>query len=442
MVSANDRSNDAYSAYWMPFTANHQFKESPRLFASAKGMYYQTTDGRKVLDAAAGLWCTNAGHCHPKIVEAIQKSAGQLDYAPSAQMGHPAIFELATRLAGMLPGDLDHIFFTNSGAEAVDTSLKIAFAYHRRRGEGSRTRLIGRIKGYHGTNFGGMSVGGLANNRRDFGPMLPGVDHLPDMLSIEHNAFSKGQPVWGAHLVDALEDMITSHGAETIAAVIVEPVIGSGGVIIPPKGYNERLREITRRNGILLIFDEVITAFGRVGSSTAAAKFNIKPDLICIAKGITNGAVPMGAVGVRHDIYESFVDGRSDDIEFYHGYTYSGHPLAAAAGNAAMDIYFEDGLIEQSEELIPYFEEAVHSLRDCNNVVDIRNYGLMAGVELESDRNGVGKRGYDAFLRAYDKGVFFRVVGDTFQISPPLIADKSHIDQMFDTLKTVLSNVD
>jgi len=418
----------------MPFTANAQFKSVPRLFASAAGVYYTTDDGRQVLDAASGLWCTNAGHCHPKIVEAIRTAAGELDYAPSFQAGHPRAFALADRVADMLPGTLDHVFFTNSGSEAVESALKIALAYHRRNDEASRTRLIGRVRGYHGTNFGGISVGGLVNNRKDYTPLLPGVDHLPDMLNISENAFTKGQPEQGVDLADVLEEMVALHGGETIAAVVVEPVIGSGGVVIPPLGYNERLREITREHGILLIFDEVINAFGRCGGPTAAEVFNLEPDLICIAKGLTNGSVPMGAVGVQRDIYERFVTGEDIGIEFFHGYTYSGHPLAAAAGEAAMDVFMEDGLIAESQSLISYFEEAVHGLKGCANVIDIRNFGLMAGVELAPCEDGVGKRGFEAFLKAYENGVFFRVSGDVFQLSPPLICDRHHIDTMMEVL--------
>ena len=423
-----------FNAYWMPFTANAQFKSVPRLFASAAGVYYTTDDGRQVLDAASGLWCTNAGHCHPKIVEAIRTAAGELDYAPSFQAGHPRAFALADRVADMLPGTLDHVFFTNSGSEAVESALKIALAYHRRNDEASRTRLIGRVRGYHGTNFGGISVGGLVNNRKDYTPLLPGVDHLPDMLNISENAFTKGQPEQGVDLADVLEEMVALHGGETIAAVVVEPVIGSGGVVIPPLGYNERLREITREHGILLIFDEVINAFGRCGGPTAAEVFNLEPDLICIAKGLTNGSVPMGAVGVQRDIYERFVTGEDIGIEFFHGYTYSGHPLAAAAGEAAMDVFMEDGLIAESQSLISYFEEAVHGLKGCANVIDIRNFGLMAGVELAPCEDGVGKRGFEAFLKAYENDVFFRVSGDVFQLSPPLICDRHHIDTMMEVL--------
>ena len=423
-----------FNAYWMPFTANAQFKSVPRLFASAAGVYYTTDDGRQVLDAASGLWCTNAGHCHPKIVEAIRTAAGELDYAPSFQAGHPRAFALADRVADMLPGTLDHVFFTNSGSEAVESALKIALAYHRRNDEASRTRLIGRVRGYHGTSFGGISVGGLVNNRKDYTPLLPGVDHLPDMLNISENAFTKGQPEQGVDLADVLEEMVALHGGETIAAVVVEPVIGSGGVVIPPLGYNERLREITREHGILLIFDEVINAFGRCGGPTAAEVFNLEPDLICIAKGLTNGSVPMGAVGVQRDIYERFVTGEDIGIEFFHGYTYSGHPLAAAAGEAAMDVFMEDGLIAESQSLISYFEEAVHGLKGCANVIDIRNFGLMAGVELAPCEDGVGKRGFEAFLKAYENGVFFRVSGDVFQLSPPLICDRHHIDTMMEVL--------
>ena len=424
--------------YWMPFTANRQFKASPRLLAGAKDMHYTTVDGRKVLDGAAGMWCVNAGHCRARITEAVRAVVGKLDYAPAFQMGHPIAFELAARLAAKAPGDLNHVFFTNSGSESVDTALKIALAYHRLRGEASRTRLIGRERGYHGVGFGGMSVGGIANNRKHFGTLLAGVDHLPDTYSREHQAFSRGQPGWGAHLADELERLVALHDASTIAAVIVEPVAGSTGVLIPPKGYLEQLREICARHGILLIFDEVITGFGRLGASFAADHFGIVPDLMTTAKGLTNGTVPMGAVFVRAAIYQAFMQGPAQGIEFFHGYTYSGHPLACAAGLATLDVYQEEGLFERARSLSGYWEDAVHSLKGLPHVIDLRNLGLLAGIELEPIPGRPAARAYDLFLRCYERGLLIRTTGDIAALSPPLIVEKQHIDQIFDTLSRTL----
>ena len=370
--------------YWMPFTGNRYFKSHPMMMASAEGMYYTTTDGKKVLDGISGLWCCNAGHCHPKIVTAIQTQAASLDYVTAFQMGHPGVFELAEKLTEMAPGKLDYAFFANSGSEAVDTALKIALAYHRVRGEGQRTRLIGREKGYHGVGFGGISVGGMSPNRKMYAnTLLPGVDHLPHTHHLSENAYSRGQPEWGAHLADELENIIALHDASTIAAVIVEPVAGSAGVLVPPRDYLQRLRKICDQHGILLIFDEVITAFGRTGSSFGAETFGVQPDLMTIAKGLTNGAVPMGAVLVDKDIYAAFMTGPEQAVEFFHGYTYSGHPLAAAAALASMDIYREEGLFERASEMAPVFENAVHSLKGFPFVIDIRNIGMMAAIELE-----------------------------------------------------------
>jgi beta-alanine--pyruvate transaminase len=428
-------------AFWMPFTANRQFKKAPRLLASAEGMYYTTIEGRRILDGTAGLWCVNAGHCRPKIVEAIAAQAAELDYSTSFQMGHPRAFDLAARLAAMLPGDLDHVFFTNSGSESVDTALKIALAFHRVRGEGSRTRLIGREKGYHGVGFGGISVGGMVNNRKYFGTMLGGVDHLRHTLDIEHNAFSRGQPAWGAHLADDLERLVALHDASTIAAVIVEPFAGSAGVVLPPKGYLERLRAICDRHGILLIFDEVITGFGRLGAPFAADYFGVQPDLMTVAKGLTNGAVPMGAVFARRHIYDAFMTGPEHLIEFFHGYTYSAHPLACAAANATLDIYQEEGLFRRAAELAPYWEDAIHSLKGRRHVIDLRNLGLVAAIELEPRKGEPGKRAFEAFLACYEKGVGIRTTGDVIAMSPPLIIEKHEIDRLVEVVGETLDQI-
>jgi len=429
------------SAFWMPFTANRQFKANPRMITGAKDMHYHTSDGREVLDAVAGLWCCNAGHNRPKIVEAIQRQAAELDYSPAFQMGHPLAFELATRLADLAPEPLNHVFYTNSGSESVETALKIALAYHRARGEGSRTRLIGREKGYHGVNFGGISVGGITNNRRFFGQLLAGVDHLPATI-LPENRFSKGQPPHGVHLADELERMVALHGAETIAACIVEPVSGSAGVLLPPVGYLERLRELCTKHGILLIFDEVITGFGRLGASFAAEKFGVVPDLMTTAKGITSGTVPMGAVFAASDIHDAFMHGPEHVIELFHGYTYSAHPLACAAALATLDTYREEGLFERAAEIAPYWEEAIHSLADCRNVIDTRNLGLIGAVELEPIPGEPTKRAFSAFLEAYEKGVYIRTTGDIIAMSPPLIIEKSHIDRIVDVLRDVLNGLD
>jgi beta-alanine--pyruvate transaminase len=422
----------------MPFTANRQFKANPRLFVSAKDMYFTTEDGRQVLDGTAGLWCVNAGHCRSKIVEAVHKQVMTLDYSPGFQMGHPGAFQLAERLANMLPEDLDHIFFTNSGSESVDTALKIAIAYHRICGQGSRQRLIGRERGYHGVGFGGISVGGISPNRKFFGSLLTGVDHLPHTHDLEHNAFSRGQPEWGAHLADELERIVALHDASNIAAVIVEPVAGSTGVLIPPKGYLERLRIICDKYGILLIFDEVITGFGRLGTSFATDYFGVMPDMITAAKGLTNGTIPMGAVFVRKGIYDAFMHGPENAIELSHGYTYSGHPVACAAAMATLDIYDEEGLFQRAHELVDYWENAVHSLKGLPHVIDIRNLGLVAGIELESFPGKPTARTFEGFLRCYQKGLLIRTTGDIIALSPPLIIEKRQIDQLFDILSGVL----
>ena len=427
-------------AFWMPFTANRQFKAAPRLFVSARDMHFTTDDGRQVLDGIAGLWCVNAGHGRKKIVEAIQKQAGVLDYAPPFQMGHPLPFKVAARLRKMLPGDLDYTFFTNSGSEAVDTALKIALAYHRARGEGQRRWLIGRERGYHGGNFGGMSVGGMPANRKAFGSLLPAVDHLQQTHDLEHNSFSRGQPAWGAHLADELENrIIMLHDASNIAAVIVEPLAGSAGVLVPPKGYLEKLRQICDKHGILLIFDEVITGFGRLGASFACEKLGIIPDLICLAKGLTNGSVPMGAVVARKAIYDKMMAAAPENtIELFHGYTYSGHPLASAAALASLDLFEEEQLFQRAGELAPYFEDAVHSLRELPHVIDVRNLGMVAGIELESIPGKPTARAFEAFQRCYEKGVLIRTTGDIIALSPPLIVSKPQIDEMVGTLGGVL----
>ncbi|WP_312062435.1 aspartate aminotransferase family protein [Brevundimonas sp.] len=424
--------------FWMPFTANRSFKAHPRLLASARDMHYFTPDGRPILDGTAGLWCVNAGHARKPIVEAIQHQAEVLDYAPTFQLGHPLVFELAARLGMLFPADINHVFFAGSGSEGVDSALKIALACQRARGFENRTRLIGRQKGYHGVGFGGISVGGLENNRRGF-LTLPGVDHLSHTLNLEEAAFSRGQPAWGAHLADELEVLIAEHGAETIAAVIVEPLSGSAGVIVPPVGYLERLREITARHGILLIFDEVITGFGRVGGATASETLGVIPDLLVCAKGLTNGAVPMGAVGVRGEIYDAVVNqAAAPGIEFFHGYTYSGHPLAAAAGLATLDVYENEGLFQRATEMAPYWEEAVHSLRGLPHVIDIRNLGMVAAIELAPRPDAPGARAMEVFHTAFDEGILIRVTGDVIALSPPLIISRAQIDELIDHLSQII----
>jgi len=426
------------SAYWMPFTANRQFKANPRIFVAAEGMHYTTVDGRKVLDGTAGLWCVNAGHGRREIAQAVERQISTLDYSPAFQMGHPGAFELASRVARMAPEGLDRVFFANSGSEAVDTALKIALAYHRARGEGQRTRFIGRERGYHGVGFGGMSVGGIANNRRSFGPMLPAVDHLPHTHGLADNAFAKGQPPHGAELADDLERLIALHGADTIAAVIVEPMAGSTGVLIPPRGYLERLRSICERHGLLLIFDEVITGFGRLGLPFAAQYFGVTPDLMTVAKGITNGTVPMGAVLVKRGLHDALMQGPEHVIEFFHGYTYSGHPVACAAGLATLELYARENLFERAASLAPAMQEAVHSLRASPHVADIRNLGLVAGIELEPRAGEPGKRGYDVFLDCFQNGVLVRQTGDILAISPPLIVEESQIHQIVEAINLAL----
>ena len=426
-------------AFWMPFTANKQFKAAPRLLASASGMYYKSVDGREVLDATAGLWCCNAGHSRPRIVEAVKAQIETLDFAPNFSMSSPLPFVLAERLAELAPGNLNHVFYTNSGSESVDTALKMAIAYHRARGEGQRTRLIGREKGYHGVGFGGISVGGLPNNRKWFGAGLPGVDHLRHTLDIGRNAFSKGLPEHGLELAEDLERMVALHDASTIAAVIIEPISGSAGVVLPPDGYLKRIRELCSKHGILLIFDEVITGFGRVGNAFAAQRFDVQPDIITAAKGLTNGCVPMGVVLVSDDVHNAFAQGPDNAIDLFHGYTYSGHPLACAAAIATLDTYAEENLFDKAIELGDYWQEGIHSLKGLPNVIDIRNYGLIGAIELAARPGAPGTRGYDAFNRAFNQGnLLTRVTGDTIALSPPLIVEKSHIDRIFETLADTL----
>ena len=433
--------NDPLAALWMPFTANRAFKATPRLLASAKDMHYTSSDGRQVLDGTAGLWCVNAGHCRAAIVEAIRKTAGELDFGPTFQLAHPLAFELASRVAALMPEGLDRVFFTNSGSESVDTALKIALAYQRTRGQGTRTRLIGRERGYHGVGFGGISVGGIGNNRRQFGSLLTGVDHLPHTHDMAQ-AFTHGRPKNGAHLADDLERIVALHGADTIAAVIVEPMAGSTGVLIPPTGYLERLREICTKHGIVLIFDEVITAFGRLGGATAAEVLRVTPDVITMAKGLTNAAVPMGAVAVSRIIHDTVVEGGPDGIELFHGYTYSGHPLAAAAGLATLDLYRDEALFERAADMAGYWESAVHSLRGKRHVIDVRNMGIVAGIELEPRAGQVGKRAMELFHRCFDSGLLVRVTGDIIALSPPLIVKRTQIDEMIGRIGDLLETVD
>ncbi len=425
--------------FWMPFTANRAFKAAPRMLVSADRMHYQSDDGRDILDATAGLWCVNAGHNHPKIRKAVQSQVEELDFAPCFNFGHPKAFELSNRLAAQFPEGMDHVFYTNSGSESVDSALKIALAYQAARGEGTRTRLIGRERGYHGTGFGGISVGGMVRNRMRFGSMLTGVDHLRHTHDPERNAFSRGCPEHGAELADDLERLVALHDASTIAAVIVEPMSGSAGVLLPPKGYLQRLREICDRHGIVLIFDEVITAFGRLGTATAAEYFDVTPDIITTAKGLTSGVIPMGAVVVKNEIYNTMLQEADTPIELFHGYTYSGHPIAAAAALAALDAYEEDGMYENVTALAPYWEEAIHQLRDCPHVVDIRNLGLVGAVELAPREGAPGARGSEAVQLAYNEGVMIRITGDIIALSPPLIVNKEQIDQIMATLRRVLT---
>ncbi len=425
-------------AFWMPFSANRSFKAAPRLLARAEGVFYYSNDNREILDGTAGLWCCNAGHGRREIVEAIQRQAAVMDFAPTFQLGHPIAFQAASRLAENLPEGLDRVFWTNSGSESADTALKIALAYHRARGDSSRVRLIGRERGYHGVGFGGMSVGGIGPNRKQFGALLPYVDHLPHTHSIEHNAFSRGQPKWGAHLAEHLEALVTLHGAETIAAVMVEPVAGSTGVLVPPQGYLQRLREICTKHGILLIYDEVITGFGRLGANFGAERLGVVPDIMTMAKGLTNAAVPMGAVAVADRIYHAIVDGAPEGIELFHGYTYSGHPLAAAASIATLDLHRAEDLPGRSAALEPYFAAAVLGLEGTANVIDVRTFGLVAGIELAPRPGKPTDRAVRVFNRCFDTGLLVRTTGDTVVLSPPLIFEHAHVDRAVETLQVAI----
>jgi beta-alanine--pyruvate transaminase len=429
---------------WMPFTANRAFKRAPRLLVEAHGMYYTAADGRRILDGTAGLWCVNAGHCREPITRAIAEQAAKMDYAPGFQMGHPLQFELASRLTELLPSGVDRVFFANSGSEAVDSALKIALAYWQAKGQPNRTKLIGRVRGYHGVGFGGISVGGIDSNKKQFASqLLPNVDHLPHTHDASRNAFSRGQPQHGAELANELETLVQRHGASTIAAVIIEPVAGSTGVLIPPKGYLERLRDICSRHGILLIFDEVITGFGRLGAPFAATYFGIEPDMMTVAKGITNASVPMGAVFVRRGIHDTIVEATEQGIEFFHGYTYSGHPLASAAALATLGVYRDEGLFDRAASLASYWEDAVHSLRGLPHVTDVRNLGLVAGIELESREGKLGARAFEIFTRCfYDENVLIRTTGDIIALSPPLIVEKEQIDEIVGAVEKMLKSVD
>jgi len=434
----------AVESYWMPFTANRDYKKNPRIIVGAEGHYYQTDDGRRLYDAFSGLWTSGLGHCHPRIVEAVQRQVAKLDYAIAFQLGHDKAFELAEQVTALAPAGLGRVFFTNSGSESVDSALKIALAYHRARGEGHRTRFIGRERGYHGVNFGGMSVGGMFANRKVFGPaLLPSVDHLRHTHDLEHNAFTRGQPQWGAHLAEDLERMCALHDASNIAAVIVEPVPGSSGILPPPVGYLERLREICDRHGILLIFDEVITAFGRLGAPFAAQRFGVTPDLITTAKGLTNGVIPMGAVLVQDRIYDALMTGPEQIIELFHGYTYSGHPVACAAGLATLAVYEEEGVFQQARELEKHFEEAIHSLDDHPKVTDVRNLGLMGGIDLRPREGAAGMRGMEIHKRCFwEENLVVRHSMDLLQFSPFLNSRPEDITMTFEKVRKLLDAVD
>ena len=416
--------------YWLPFTPNKKFKADPRLLVSAKGMYYKSDDGKEILDGISGLWCCNAGHCHPKIVSAVQNQVAELDYATAFNMSHPKAFELAEKISELTPKGLDRVFFGNSGSEAVETALKVALAYHASKGDGQKTKFIGREKGYHGVNFGGVSVGGLTPNRKSFGPLLPGIDHMPHTWSPEHMAFTKGQPEWGLHLAEDLEKILILQDPSTVAAVIIEPVTGSGGVIVPPIGYLERIREICTKHDVLLIFDEVITAFGRLGDSFAANRFNVRPDIITMAKGLTSAVIPMSAVAFDTNIHDQLMKGPEAMIELFHGYTYSGHPVACAAGIATLDVYQEEGLFDQAKELEPVFEEALHSLKGLNQIIDIRNIGLMRAVHFGSGDKPATEFAANVFQHCYENNVLVRYSGEFLVLSPSLVATKEHIHQI------------
>ena len=439
-MSAKLATNDL-EAFWMPFTANREYKKAPRLIVSAERTRYTTNDGRSVLDGTSGLWCVNAGHCRPKIVEAVRKQVGELDFAGTFQMGHPRAFECASKLVNIAPPGFDQVFFTNSGSESVETALKIALAYHRANGNGTKVRLIGRERGYHGVNFGGTSVGGIANNRKMFGTLLSSVDHLRHTHDLARNAFTRGEPEHGAELADDLERLVALHDASTIAAVIVEPVACSTGVLIPPKGYLKRLAAIAAKHDILLIFYEVITAFGRLGAPFGADYFSVSPDIITTAKGITNGTIPMGAVFVKSKIYDAFMGVGEEVIDLFHGYTYSGHPVACAASIATLETHQEEGLLTRAAELAPYWQDAVHSLKGFPHVIDIRNIGLIGAIEFDPVPGEPGKRAHTRFIEAFERGLLVRATGDTIALSPPLIIEKKEIDQLIDILSGVLKSV-
>lgn len=431
-------------AYWLPFTPNRFFKKSPTVLASAKGAYYYTEEGQKLFDCLSGLWCCPLGHGHPKIAEAIAHQAKNLDYSTAFLAANPDAIKLAGRITSVAPKNLNKVFFTNSGSEAVDTALKIALGYHRVRGEGQRFRMIGRERGYHGVGFGGLSVGGMVANRKMFSTvMLPGVDHLPHTHNASEMAFSRGQPKWGAHLANELEKLVALHDASTIAAVIVEPVAGSTGVLVPPVGYLERLREICTAHGILLIFDEIITGFGRMGHYFGAERFNVTPDIITFAKAVTNGVIPMGGVLVKNDIYETFMSIQAPEYapEFFHGYTYSGHPMAAAVGNATFEIMRDEGLIEQAQKLEPILEQAMHSLKGEESITDIRNIGLAAAIDLKPIAGKPGLRGFNIFQQAIKEGLLIRIAGDAIAVGPPFISTKQELENMAKVLRQVIRAV-
>ncbi len=436
----NESKPASMNAFWMPFTNNRDFKENPRLMVAAEGMYYRDVDGNQVLDGTAGLWCVPCGHAQPKIVGAVREMIGQLDFAPTFQMGHPAAFDLAEKLIAYTNNRFAQVFYTNSGSEAVDTALKMALAYHKARGEGSRTRLIGRERGYHGVGFGGMSVGGIGGNRKSFGPLLGGVDHLPHTHNLAMNAFTRGEPEHGMNLADELERIVALHDASTIAAVIVEPVAGSTGVLIPPKGYLKRLRELCTKYGILLIFDEVITGFGRLTTPFASDYFDVEPDMMTTAKGLTNGVIPMGAVFSKQFIYDTFMQAPAG-IELFHGYTYSGHPVACAAALATLEVFEEQKILQHAKSIQTHWEDAVHSLKGLPHVIDLRSIGVIAGIELESIAGKPGARAFNAFKQAFADGILIRTTGDIIALSPPLVLEKKHIDELFGKLTTVLKNL-
>ena len=430
------------NAFWLPFTPNRSFKKRPRLISKSKDMHYYTPEGRAILDATAALWCCNAGHNRKPIVEAIQRQAGELDFSPTFQFAHPLAFQLASRIASLAPADLDHVFFCNSGSEAADTALKIAIAYHNVRGQGSRQRLLGRERGYHGVGFGGISVGGMGNNRKFFGSLLTGTDHLPHTYNREHQAFTKGEPEWGGHLADALESIVALHDASTIAAVIVEPMAGSTGVLPAPKGYLQKLRAICDKHGILLIFDEVITGFGRLGFAFAAERYGVIPDMITFAKGVTSGTVPMGGVVVRKHIYDAFNTGPDHVIEFFHGYTYSGHPLACAASLATLDVYRDEKLFDRVKTLEPVWADALMTLKDLPNVLDIRCVGLTGAIDLASIPGSPGLRGYQALEYSFhEAGIMLRLSGDTIELTPPFIISEAQIGEIIDKVGETIKAV-